>query len=251
MLTDTFLLELKEKFMDAISSCNQGKAFEKKEWDFLTKVGKIEVNVDRGHFFEKACVSNIVATVTIPGRDYKSTIQWVGVATHPSNPLVPQFRGVFEHVSEEGLEHCPAVYDIYPTIPFDQDKEYIRKQMAAVAEKNGKPYGDFGKGYAKMFQVKEVGSGMGYGVGIALGPEEDDFDYYREAATTIFDSYFHIADKRKDEKPSREQIDEMFRQRADLVRYTFMDNRFFQGGISMGVPPESFMLHNLPPVVKF
>ena len=67
----------------------------------------------------------------------------------------------------------------------------------------------------------------------------------------IFDSYFHIADKRKDEKPSREQVDEMFRQRADLVRYTFMDNRFFQGGLSMGVPPESFMLHNLPPVVKF
>ena len=85
MLTDTHLIALKQKYLDTISRLNQGKPFEKRERDFLTRAGKIEVNASRGDLFEKAGVSTISSTVTIPGRDYQSSIQWLGIQTFPSN----------------------------------------------------------------------------------------------------------------------------------------------------------------------
>ena len=69
-----------------------------------------------GDFLEKVCVSNLAATVTIPDRDYQSSIQRLGIQTFPSNPLVPMFMGVFEHVAEKGLERHPAYFDVYPNI---------------------------------------------------------------------------------------------------------------------------------------
>jgi len=251
MLTDQFLIALKQKYIDTIVHYNQDKAFEKKEWDFVNRAGKAEVNVSRGKVFEKACVSTISATVTIPERDYQSSIQWLGVQTFPANPLVPLFMGVFEHVSEKGKKHSPGYYDIYPTIPYDEDKEYVKKEMEAVAAKHGKSYQDLVEGYKRMFQVKETGTGIGYGVGMAFRPEEEDFKYFQDAASSIFQAYFHLVEKRKTTEPSPEQVDEMFKKRAEWVRFTFLENRFFQGGIKLGVPTECFMLHMLPPLVKF
>ena len=134
MLTDQFLIDLKQKYIDTICTFNQDKTVETRQWDFPTKVGNVEVNVMRGKVFEKACVSSIFATVTIPGRDYESTIQWLGVQTFPSNPLAPLLMGVYEHVSEIGKEHTPGYYDIYPVVPFDEDKAYALKEMKAVSK---------------------------------------------------------------------------------------------------------------------
>jgi coproporphyrinogen III oxidase len=251
MLTDSFLIALKQKYIDTIAQYNQDKTFEKKEWDFITKAGKSEINVSRGKVFEKACVSTISAKVTIPGRDYQSSIQWLGIQTFPANPLVPLFMGVFEHVSEKGEEHCPGYFDIYPTIPYDEDKEYVRKEMELIAKKHGKTYQDLEEGYKRMFQVKEPGTGIGYGVGMAFRPEESDFPYFQDASSSIFQAYFHLVEKRNSIEPSPEQTNEMFKKRAEWVRFTFMENRFFQGGVQLGVLPECFMLHMLPPSVKF
>jgi len=251
MLTDEFLIALKQKYIDTISQYNQESTLETKKWDFANKAGKAEVNVSRGKVFEKACVSTISATVTIPGRDYQSSIQWLGIQTFPANPLVPLIMGVFEHVSEQGVEHSPGFYDIYPVIAYDEDKEYVKKEMEAVSRKYSKSYQDLSEGYKKMFQVKEAGTGIGYGVGMAFGPEESDFEYFHDAASSIFQIYFHLVDKRNSIEPSPKQTDEMIKKRAEWVRFTFMENRFFQGGIKQGIPPECFMLHMLPPMVKF
>ena len=249
MLTDQCLIELKQKYIDTIAEYNQDKTLETRKWDFSTKAGEVEVNVSRGKVFEKACISTISATVTIPGRDFKSSIQWLGIQTFPANPLVPLFMAVFEHVSEQSEERCPGYFDVYPTIPFDEDKEYLKKEMAAVAEKHGKEYQDLAEGYKRMFQVKEAG--IGYGVGMAFRPEETDATYFQAAATSICNAYFHLVEKRNSTEPSPEQVVEMFTQRAEWVRFTFMENRFFQGGVQLGVPPECFMIHMLPPLVKF
>jgi coproporphyrinogen III oxidase len=251
MLSDRFLMDMKQKYIGTFTEYNQDNAVETRKWDFSTKVGKVEVNVSRGKVFEKACVSTIFATVTIPGRDYKSDIQWLGVQTYPANPLVPLFMGVFEHVSETGKEHTPGYYDIYPAVAFDEDKAFAKSEMEAVAKRHGKTIEDLSEGYKRMFQVKEAGTGVGYGVGMAFGPEEEDFDYFHDAASAIYKIYFDLVEKRKAMEPSSEHLTKMFAQRAEWVRFNFMENRFFQGGIQFGVPPESFMLHNLPPVVKF
>ena len=251
MLTDKFLIDLKQKYIEAISRCNTGSAFEKKQWDFVSKAGKVEVNVSRGDVFEKACVSTISATVTIPGRDHLSSIQWLGIQTFPSNPLIPMFMGVFEHVSEKGEEHCPGFFDVYPTIPFDEDREYLRTEMAGTAKKHGKVLAHLEEGYLKMFQAKEAGTGVGYGIGIAFGPEEHDFAYFEAGSSSILQAYFTLVEKRKDMKPSPAHFEEMFKKRAEWVRFTFGENRFYQGGVMLGVPPESFLLHMLPPLVKF
>jgi coproporphyrinogen III oxidase len=251
MLTNTFLIKLKQQYLEKIAQINKSGSFVKKEWEFKTKVGAVEVDVIRGGLFEKACVSNIRATVVIPGRSYESTIQWVGIQTFPANPQIPIFMGVFEHVSEQGLEHCPGFFDVFPTVPYAEDREVVRGRMEMVAEKHGRQYQDLRAGYLKMFQQKETGSGIGYGVGIAFQPEEDNAAYFEDTAQEIFTAYFGLVDKRKDQKPTAEQMELMAQQRREWVRYTFMDNRFYQGGVQFGVPPEAFMLHMLPPSVTF
>jgi hypothetical protein len=250
MLTDKFLIQLKQKYLDTIARYNPG-AFEKRQWNFLNGAGAVEVNVSRGDFFEKACVSNIRAIVTIPGRDYQSTIQWVGIQTFPRNPHVPMFMGVFEHVSEQGLEHCPGFFDVYPTIAYEEDRDFIKQKMQAVTANHGRIYTDLQQGYLKMFELKEAGSGVGYGVGIAFGPEEQNAACFEDAAREIHAGYFQLADKRKEHKAAAEDIARMQEQRREWVRYTFVDNRFFKGGVMLGVPHESFMLHMLPPSVMF
>jgi len=250
MLTDQFLVQIKQKYLDTIAGYNAG-VFEKKQWNFLNGAGEVEVNVSRGDFFEKACVSTIRATVTIPGRDYQSTIQWVGIQTFPRNPHVPIFMGVFEHVSEQGLERCPGFFDVYPTIAYDEDRDFIKLKMEAVTKKHGRIYSDLQQGYLKMFELKEARSGIGYGVGIAFGPEEENAACFEDTAREIHAAYFHLVDKRKDLKASADDIIRMQEQRREWVRYTFMDNRFFKGGVALGVPPEAFMIHMLPPSVCF
>ena len=163
MLTDKFLIALKQRYLDAFSPFLQNQSFEKKTWDFITKVGKVEVNVGRGDFLEKVCVSNIAATVTIPDRDYQSSIQWLGIQTFPSNPLVPMFMGVFEHVAEKGLERHPAYFDVYPMVPFEEDRKYLQDRIGAVCRKHGRTYPDLPESYLKMFRLKEAGIGVGYG----------------------------------------------------------------------------------------
>ncbi len=251
MLTDQFLIALKKQYLDTIARYNPGTPFETRQWDFTTGAGKAETNVSRGKVFEKACVSTISATVVIPGRDYQSSIQWLGIQTFPANPLVPLFMGVFEHVSEKGTEHCPGYFDVYPTIPFDEDGALVRKEMEVIARKHNRNYEDLVKGYQKMFEVQDTLTGIGYRAGIAFGPEESDFTYFQDAARAIAKTYFLLVERRNDMKPTPDQTDIMFKQRAEWVRFTFMENRFFKGGITLGVPPECFMLHMLPPLVKF
>ncbi len=251
MLTDTFLIALKQQYLDALTLYNKGSVFEKKEWEFLNKAGRVEVNVTRGGLFEKACVSTIRATVTIPGRNYESTIQWVGIQTFPANPHIPIVMGVFEHVSEQGFERCPGFFDVFPTVAYEEDQQFLREKMEAVMTKHGRVYQNLREGYLKMFQLTEAGSGIGYGVGIAFGPEEEDARCFEDAAQEIFAAYFALVDRRKGLKPSAADIAKMQVQRREWVRYTFMENRFFAGGVQLGVPPEAFMTHMLPPSVLF
>ena len=251
MLTDTFLIELQQKYLNAFAPYIPAEGFDKKQWDFITRAGNVEVQTSRGDLFEKVCVSNISATVTIPDRDWQSSIQWVGVQTFPSNPLVPMFMGVFEHVDEKGLEHHPAYFDIYPVVPFEEDRNYFQEVIGAVCKKYGRTYPDLPESYLKMFQLKEAGIGVGYGVGLSLMPDEDDHDYFMDVACAVQEAYFEVVERRKNEPFSPEQLEQMNEFRKLWVKFIFMDNRFFSGGVQLGVPPESFMIHMLPPSVKF
>jgi len=251
MLTDEFLIQLKQKYFNALAPFTQGDGFVKKQWDFHTKAGSVEVNVSRGGVFEKVCVSNISATVTIPDRNYQSSIQWVGVQTFPKNPLVPMLMCVFERVDEQNTVHHPAYFDVYPVTAIDEDNLYLQEKIGGVCRKYGRTYPDLPESYLKMFRLKEAGVGVGYGAGLSIMPDETDHDFFVDAANTLVDAYFDLVNKRKDSDYTSEQIEQMNRYRAEWVRFTFMDNRFFQGGIQLGVPIESFMLHMLPPVVAF
>jgi coproporphyrinogen III oxidase len=251
MLTNSFLAELKKNYLDAFAPLIVAAPFEKKEWDFLSKAGRVEVNVSRGPVFEKVCISTIFATVTIPDRDYASTIQWLGIQTFPANPLMPMFMGVFEHVAEQGVEHCPNFFDVFPVVPIEEDRQYLQAELGAIFKKYQRPYPDLPKSYLDMFRLKEAGAGVGYCAGMALPPSEDNFEFFRETATAIQRLYIGIVQKRRSMPYTQEHVAAMQRLRTEWARYTFMDNRFFKGGISLGVPPESFMIHMLPPSVRF
>jgi len=251
ILKKQFLIQLRQQYIDAFLRYEPGRTFEQKEWDFLTGKGRVAVQVFRGSVFEKVCVSEIMATVVIPGRDYESTIQWLGIQTFPANPAVPMFMGVFENVQEQGLEHCPCYFDVYPAVAFDEDRRALAEEMAAVCKQYGRTYPDLPDGYLKMFQLKDAGIGVGYGTGMALGPEEDNQKLFEDVANAALTSYFDVVDKRKDAPYTAAHTEAMYGFRARWVNFIYRENRFFQGGVGLGVPVESFMLHMLPPTVRF
>ncbi len=251
MLKDAFLLELQQRYLDAAAPYAGAAGFETQTWEFANKAGDVAVHVHRGDVFEKICISNISATVTIPDRDYQSSIQWVGVQSFPANPLVPMFMGVFEHVDEQSVEHHPAYFDVFPVIPFEEDKKYLYDMIGAVCRKYERRYPDLPESYLEMFRLKEVGIGVGYGAGLSLMPDEEDHTYFMDAAASILEAYFTLVERRKDEPFTPEQAKRMNAFRAQWVKFIFMDNRFFSGGVQLGVPAESFMLHMLPPSVLF
>jgi hypothetical protein len=88
-------------------------------------------------------------------------------------------------------------------------------------------------------------------VGMAFGPEEENEACFKDAALEIYAAYFQLVEKRKVLKPKADDLARMQEQRREWVRYTFMDNRFFKGGVALGVPHEAFMTHMLPPAVVF
>ncbi|MCX8043725.1 MAG: hypothetical protein N3B18_06330, partial [Desulfobacterota bacterium] len=87
LLSHPFLINLRERFLSTLTEFDPGTQTETVQQDFIGGKGSVIVRALRGNVFEKACVSEIKATVVIPGRDYESTIQWLGIQTFPANPL--------------------------------------------------------------------------------------------------------------------------------------------------------------------
>jgi coproporphyrinogen III oxidase len=251
MLNHATLLALKKDFSEKLLQYEPGCAFEQHKWDFTNHSGKVAVQVLRGKLFEKACVSEITATVTLPNRSNETSIEWLGVQIFPSNPLVPMLCAVFEQIREQGELRCPCFFDVYPVVSYQEDRLDLHKLLAAVCKKFGRPYPDLPESYLKMYQVQEPGMGVGYGIGLALSGQEKAQDFYTEASRALFSGYFQIIDRRKDSVSTQHQVADMDAYRSDMVKFVFMENRFFKGGVQLGIPAESFMLHMLPPTARF
>ena len=88
-----------------------------------------------------------------------------------------------------------------------------------------------------MFELKEAGSGVGYGVGIAFGPEEQNAACFEDAAREIHAGLLSAGGQKKRAQSRRGYIARMQEQRREWVRYTFMDNRFFKGGVMLWAFP--------------
>jgi|GEM_PF-644950 len=251
LLQHQFLIHLRDGYLKTLTTYEEGTPFAFHQWDFTRGSGKVAVHVLRGRVFEKACVSEIMATVVIPGRDYESTIQWLGIQTFPASPLVPMLMAVFENVQEQGVEHCPCYFDIFPVIQFDEDRLLLEKEIGAACRKHNRTYPNLPFGYLKMFRLKEPGVGVGYAAGVALEPEEDNQNLFEDIALAAHRSYFELVDRRAPLEVTTVQKQEMHAFRARWVDFIYRENRFFKGGIELGVPVESFMLHMLPPTVCF
>ena len=251
MLKNEILLALKKDYADAILRCNPGKSFTQHKWEFATHSGKSAVQVLRGEIFEKACVSEIATTVVLPNREHETCIEWLGIQIYPASPLVPMLTAVFEQVHERGERHCPCFFDVFPAVAYQEDRIDLFSGIGAVCKKHGRLYPDLPESYMRMVQVSEPGMGVGYGAGLALTGAESDQVFYADAANALLHSYFHIVDKRKNIPFTHQHMEDLESYRSALAAFNFMDNRFFKGGIKLGVPAESFILHMMPPVVRF
>jgi len=172
MLTQPILQSLKKSFSDAILKYDHGHSFEQHKWEFQTHIGKVAVQALRGDVFEKACVSEITASVILPKRGHETSIEWLGVQIFPASPLVPMLTAVFEQVQEKGERHCPCFFDVFPVVSYQEDRLDLYKQLGAVSKKHNRAYPDLPESYMSMFQVSEPGMGVGYGAGLALSGQE-------------------------------------------------------------------------------
>ncbi len=251
MLTHPKLQSLKDQFSKAILNHDPGGAFASHKWEFSTHKGKVAVQALRGDVFEKACVSEITSTVVLPKRDHETSIEWLGIQIFPASPLVPMLTAVFEQVQELGELRCPCFFDVFPVVSYQEDRLDLCHQVGAECKKYDRMYPDLPESYMSMFQVAEPGMGVGYGAGLALSGQEKDQEYYADAADAVCSAYFQIVERRKNASFNKQQIADQQAYYADMVRFVFMENRFFKGGVQMGVPTESFMMHMLPPTVRF
>jgi coproporphyrinogen III oxidase len=77
--------------------------------------------------------------------------------------------------------------------------------------------------------------GVGYGIGLALSGQETDQGFYDEASQAVFNGYFQVVDRRKDSVYTQQQVADMQAYRSDMVKFVFMENRFFKGGVQLGM----------------
>ncbi len=110
MLTHTTLLALKKEFSDALLRYEPGRVFEQHKWEFSTHSGKVAVQALRGQVFEKACISEITATVTLPKRSHETSIEWLGVQIFPVKPAGAHADGGIRADTGAGRAAVPVFF---------------------------------------------------------------------------------------------------------------------------------------------
>ena len=245
---EEFYNETKAVALEGFKRLNGTDQVEHKKWDF--PAGSWEVNVVRGEVLEKATISRVRLTVTVPGSGEEMRVDVVQANVYPVSPRIPILLVNMENrVGKE--DSFGGFVDVAPVAACEEDLGFLSAQMKNVAQRHGEDYESRRKGLEKIYKMAQWEKAVNAAVGIRLEAPREKFDMVRDAGLEWFRSYSAIAEKRQNESHDKEDTVLMHSIRARILEYYLIEDMATGVGIKLGVPLEAMTLSSLPPMVHY
>jgi coproporphyrinogen III oxidase len=243
-----FFNETKERALRSFREIDPTGKLEEKVWSF--PIGKMEVRTIRGKVFEKVGISNANFKLTLPGSDKQTTIKVFEICAHMLNPKVPVGTISLRYILSDN-ERFMCHTDLSPTFPFEEDVNLYRGEMIKLSERNGKDYEEMRKNLINTFMSKYRKKQRGGGLGIAFQLGSEGIPMVKDCGETFLNTFTRIVEKRKEEKYTAEEREQLLNNRARWVEFNLVEDEGFIRGVELGIPPEPMILQTLPPLVRF
>ncbi len=243
-----FFDEMRERALQALQKIDPAGKLDENVWSF--PIGEMAVRAIRGNVFEKVGVSNANLRVTPPGQSEPVTVKVFEVCAHMMSPKVPVGTISLRYLlRDKDRFNCHT--DLSPILPFQEDIDFYKGEMIALSERHGRNYEEMRQKLVNTFMSKYRKGPRGGGFGIAFDADEKTFAMVKDCGETFLRVFPHIVNKRKDEKYTEEEREELLRRRARWVEFNLVEDEGFVRGLELGISPEPMIVQTLPPLVRF
>lgn len=243
-----FYKEMRDRALETFSKIDPKGEVDEKTWTL--PIGTMEVKTIRGEVFEKVGISTAILDVMSPRNNKQTRVKVFEICSHMKNPKVPVGTISLRHLqSDEGQFMCHT--DLSPIIPFEDDINMFKDEMTKLSERNGRNYEEMNEKLVNTFMSKYRKEPRGGGFGIAFEADNSGFSMMKDCGETFFRVFTQIVERRKDEKYSEEERENLLRKRARWVEFNLVEDEGFIIGLNLGMPPEPMIVQTLPPLVRF
>ncbi len=252
---------LRDEALSKVFSIESSDNHKKKIYE--RESGKTTLTIIRGNVFEKISICRGEKEKTIhPGAklpenmtdlkdcEGKIKMQIFEICSHMMNPKVPVGTLSIRYRSSGGGRIAGGT-DLSPYIRFDEDMELFSGRFKQICADYGKDYSALRENLKKTFWLKYRDEPRGGLAGIAFDLPMSEFPFAKSVAESFVETYFHIVEKRKNEKYAEDERTKMLFRRGRWVEFNLIEDEGFLYGLETGVNPEVMILQTLPPTVKF
>ena len=268
---ESFIAGFKKKALGAISSFN-GEQWQSKVWEHTTPVSSVpqqvecvyrhEVAISRGLVFEKATVSEItlnwpraskaLVDLQLAGESEPVSVVVLQIEIFPLSPLLPMGHFNIERFYA-GKNKLTANMDVFPAATPEKDLDFLRKQMAGVAEKYGKDQWALSRGLAEQYSMEGWRQPLAARAGFQfkMVSLEKNFSIARDGAEAFLTGYMEMVDTLKGHPGSTADEEAKNEMRAHWLEYLLMKDGAVRMGRERGHPFEALRWMGLPPAVHY
>jgi len=253
---ETFLSDLTERTLSFFKEYNGGDC-EKRSWDI--PIGKVDVFISEGEFFEKASIIYCDVNVDVPPTlaadskegGGKANAKVLEIHTFPSNPKIPKVYIEFRSHAAGAISFAGGT-DIFPTSPDEDALNDFQASLKGLCSRHNKDYEELRKVRVGFFKPKYRKMDEYSTVGIySFKWPQEDFPLVKDMADTFFDTYTKIIDTRKDAKFTPEEKESQLIQFGRMAEWILLEDDGTKFGLDMGMPPEALLGAILPSTAKF
>ncbi len=252
---ESFTEKMEARVFDAVKKLNGRNDIEEKSFTYET--ADYNVQVTRGKVVEKCGVMKVEIKEALPLMRIPEPLvaRYMQIDVYPKTPLVGMLHialnfGFFK----DGSNNVSGTMDITPGTVIKEDEDFVRGELDRLFEKHGEDIASYRKPFFHGEHKERLKASC---VGVSFYrfpkpglPEVNDknFELVTKSAETLFDAYIKLIEKRRDEKFTKEDTDNMFDMRKRWLEKEFFWDRFPSSGT---VPYEVWSMQDLPPEVRF
>jgi coproporphyrinogen III oxidase len=222
------------------------------ERTYTFKVGHSEITTIRGGGIEKAAISRLTINgVKLPGTDEEVDPTVYQMEVYPENPYCPMghFNAEWTH-GDTGPYYMNL--DLFPAVRVEEDLEYMKQAMDAVADKFGKDRTAMREGLDIQYNMEHWSFPLATNVGCKLiGLEEEDLDFFITAYRTFFDAYCAILRKRKDTPFMKKEVRSKHERNGKWLEYIAFKDGAVKMAKAYDMPAEMLIGVTFPPSAVF
>ena len=254
----SFLKTLRKSIIEAFTSFEPTKTFEKKPWSHASGGGG-EMAILRGDVFEKAAVNwSGVEGPNFPMQDGSGPFFATGVSliTHMQNPHAPTVHMNIRYIETQEKTWFGGGYDLTPMgYPYEEDTHHFHHTAKTSLDPFGKEiYPLFSKQAQEYFFIphrkKERGVGGIFFDHYQKESFEEALALWKAVGLSFLPAILPIYEKRVLLPFSEEEKKRQLELRAHYAEFNLLYDRGTKFGFLSGGNPEA-ILCSMPPLVKW